>query len=59
LNINDFGAYICHALKSPDDECVRLGCGILSDISNALKDGISQYLKDFVPLLFVILKDSN
>jgi len=41
LNIDEFGVYICHALKSPDDECVRLGCGIISDISNALKERIS------------------
>jgi hypothetical protein len=37
LNIDDFGNYICYALKSSDDECVRLGCGIVSDIANALK----------------------
>ena len=36
INVKDFGNYIIHALKGDDDECVRLACGIISDLSSAL-----------------------
>lgn len=40
------------ALKGSDDECVRIACGLISDLANALHDGIGKYLFDFVtPLL--------
>ena len=45
------------ALKGDDDECVRLACGLVSDLSNALRNRISKYLMDFVPPLLAILKD--
>lgn len=35
LSIESFGQFIVYALQSSEDECVRLGCGIVSDLANA------------------------
>ena len=51
INLDEFGQYIVWALKGTDDECVRLACGIVSDLAGALKMRISKYLLDFVPNL--------
>ena len=45
------------ALSGTDDECTRLACGLVSDISVCLKYNIAPYLDDFVPPLLKILKD--
>lgn len=55
--MNEFGQYIVWALQGDDDECVRLACGIVSDLASALKQNISRYLNDFVPHLLRILRD--
>lgn len=57
INVNEFGQYIVWALQGEDDECVRLACGLVSDLAAALNDGISRYLQDFVPHLLKILRD--
>jgi hypothetical protein len=57
INIDEFGQYLVWALKGEDDECIRLACGIVSDLANALKQRVSKYLMDFVPHLLHILKD--
>ena len=36
VNVQDFGEYIVWALKGTDDECVRIACGLISDLANAL-----------------------
>jgi hypothetical protein len=36
VNVQDFGEYIVWALKGDDDECVRIACGLISDLANAL-----------------------
>ncbi|CDW87040.1 importin subunit beta-1-like [Stylonychia lemnae] len=59
VDINEFGSYLVFALKGTDDECVRLGCGIVSDLACAFREQIASYLQDFVPPLIQILKDSN
>ena len=41
LDINEFGKYIVFALTGSDEECVRLGCGIVSDLANAFEDQIA------------------
>jgi hypothetical protein len=51
--------YIVWALKGKDDECVRLACGVISDLAGALERDIATYLYDFVPPLLDILKDNN
>ena len=38
VDINEFGSYLVFALKGTDDECVRLGCGIVSDLACAFRD---------------------
>lgn len=38
---------------------MRYACGIVSDLSGALKEEIAKYLVDFVPPMINILKDSN
>jgi hypothetical protein len=57
LEINEFGKYIVWALQGEDDECVRLACGLVSDLAGALKEKIARYLNDFVPHLLKILRD--
>jgi hypothetical protein len=36
INVKDFGTYIIWSLNSGEDECVRLACGVISDLANAL-----------------------
>jgi hypothetical protein len=57
LEINEFGKYIVWALQGEDDECVRLACGLVSDLAGALREKIARYLNDFVPHLLKILRD--
>ncbi len=59
LDLKSFGQYIVWALQGEDDECLRLACGIVSDLAGAYKEGISLYLTDFVPHLLKILRDQN
>ena len=59
IPIQEFGQYVVWALKSQDDECVRLACGLVSDLAGALRANICTYLMDFVPPLLQILKDQN
>lgn len=57
LSIQEIGTYIVWALRGDDDECVRLACGIVSDIASALQENVGKYLNDFVPHLLKILRD--
>lgn len=59
LSIQEIGTYIVWALRGDDDECVRLACGIVSDIASALQENVGKYLNDFVPHLLKILRDQN
>ena len=59
VNVNEFGQYIVWALQGNDDECVRIACGLVSDVAGALHDGVQRYLNDFVPPLIKILGDQN
>lgn len=38
LDINEFGSYLVFALKGTDDECIRLGCGLVSDLACAFRN---------------------
>jgi len=40
LDVTPFGQYIMWALNGKDDECVRLACGIISDIAGALGEKV-------------------
>lgn len=51
------GQYIIHALNGEDQDCIRLACGIISDIANALGNKIYDFLSDFVPPVIKILKE--
>ncbi len=55
--MNEFGQYIVWALQGEDDECVRVACGLVSDVAVALHEGVGKYLNDFVPPLLKILRD--
>lgn len=57
--IDQLGNYLVFALKNADDDCIRLACGIVSDLSLALKEGMSQYLNDFVPPIITVLRDDQ
>lgn len=59
VNVREFGQYIVWALKGDDDECVRIACGLISDLAGALGEDISPYLFDFVSPLLGILKDGE
>ena len=59
IDVNEFGQYIVWALQGDDDECIRLACGIVSDLGGALREKITTYLNDFVPHLLKILRDQN
>jgi hypothetical protein len=51
LDLQKIGVYIKHALESKDNECASLACGIISDLSSNLQEGMNAYLDDFVPCL--------
>lgn len=36
IRVDEFGTYIVWALKGDDDECIRIACGLISDLANAL-----------------------
>lgn len=36
VNVNEFGQYLVWALQGDDDECVRIACGLVSDVAGAL-----------------------
>ena len=59
VNVNEFGQYLVWALQGEDDECIRVSCGLVSDIAVALHENVGQYLNDFVPPLLKILRDQN
>ena len=59
LDLNEFGQYVVWALQGDDEECLRLACGIVSDLAGALREKIGRYLNDFVPHLLKILRDQE
>ena len=60
IKVEWFGNYIVWALdQKEDDECLRLACGLISDIASAIGELLTNYLSDFVPPLLNILKDQE
>ena len=59
IDISQIGSYIKYALESQDDDCARLACGILSDLSSNMGERLVEYLQDFAPCLHNILKSST
>mmetsp|Transcript_8492 Transcript_8492/g.14279 ORF Transcript_8492/g.14279 Transcript_8492/m.14279 type:complete len:310 (+) Transcript_8492:1634-2563(+) len=59
IKINEIGNYIKYALESKENECTKLACGIISDLSGSMGENISEYLDDFVPCLHNILGDQQ
>lgn len=55
VNVKDFGTYILWALDGEDEDCARVGCGIISDIASALKGNVHTYLTSFVPSLINVM----
>lgn len=51
------GLYLKYALESQENDCTRIACGIISDLSGSLGDGMNAYLGDFVPQIHNVLKD--
>lgn len=49
------GAYLKHALENFDKSVLNVACGIISDLSNGMRDRLNEYLGDFVPCLIKIL----
>jgi hypothetical protein len=45
IKVEWFGEYIVWALKqNEDDECLRLACGLISDIAAAIGENVAKYL---------------
>lgn len=59
IEITEIGSYIKYALQSKDNECTKLACGIVSDLSTGMGERIGEYLDDFVPCLHEILRDQT
>lgn len=57
IKVDEFGQYIVWALKGDDDECIRIACGLISDLASALTTRMEKYLFDFVSPILEILKD--
>lgn len=58
VNVKLMGQYILWALDSEEEDCARVACGLISDISSALGSDIKEYLTSFVPELLKVLKSS-
>lgn len=59
VNVRDFGEYLLWALEGDDEDCARVACGIISDISSALQERVEAYLTSFVPSLLKVLNNAN
>jgi len=59
IDISEIGCYIKYALESRDNDCVKLTCGIISDLSVSKEEKMNEYLDDFVPCLHNILRDQT
>lgn len=59
IQIDQIGSYIKYALQSKENECAKLACGIISDLSSSMEERMCEYLDDFVPCLHDILRDSQ
>ena len=44
IDISQIGSYIKYALESQDDDCARIACGIMSDLSSNMGTRLSEYL---------------
>jgi hypothetical protein len=44
IDISQIGSYIKYALESQDDDCARIACGIMSDLSSNMGDRLAEYL---------------
>ena len=59
IDITEMACYIKYALQSQDDDCAKLACGIISDLSSSMQNKLDQYLADFVPCLHDILRKED
>lgn len=55
VDLSNIGHYIKFALESKENDCTKIACGIISDLSERM----DQYLDDFVPCLHQILSDET
>jgi len=55
VDLSNIGHYIKYALESKENDCTKIACGIISDLSERM----DQYLDDFVPCLHQILSDET
>jgi len=59
IEFNSIGSYIKYALESKDNDCAKLACGIIADLSGSMGEKMNEYLDDFVPCLQNILRSSE
>lgn len=59
VDISEIAVYVKHALESQEKSLLQTTCGIVSDLANSMKDGINEYLGDFVPGLKNLLETDS
>lgn len=57
--MSEIAVYVKHALESQEMSLLQTTCGLVSDLANNMKDGINEYLGDFVPCLKKLLETDN
>ena len=59
IKIDEIACFVKYALQSEEQDCVKIACGIVSDMSSSMQGGLDQYLGDFVPCLQHILRNES
>lgn len=59
IEIKEIARFIKFALQSEEQDCAKIACGIVSDMSSSMQAGLDEYLADFVPCLHNILRNDS
>ena len=59
IEIKEIARFIKFALQSEEQDCAKIACGIVSDMSSSMQAGLDEYLADFVPCLHDILRNEH
>lgn len=59
IAVKEIACFVKFALQSEEQDCARMACGIVSDMSSSMQDGLDEYLGDFVPCLHDILRNEQ
>lgn len=59
IEVKEIARFVKFALQSEEQDCARMACGIVSDMSSSMQEGLDEYLGDFVPCLHDILRNEQ